>query len=104
MTVVVEQNLVTTDSIVLAKEDQVSAELVGEAVILNLESGVYYGLNPVGTDVWQFIQSPQPVSAVCSRIVEEYDVEAGRCKQDVLKLLNDMASKGLIEVTTKHNG
>jgi hypothetical protein len=43
-------------STVVAAKDQVSCDLAGEAVILNLKSGIYYGLNPVAARVWSLIQ------------------------------------------------
>ena len=104
MTVGSDQNPVTLKSIVVAGENQVSAELVGEAVILNLHTGTYYGLNPIGADIWQFIKTPQQVNAVCAYILEEYEVDTDRCQHDVLNLLNDLAANGLIEVKLEVNG
>lgn len=73
--------------------------MVGEAVILDLESGRYYSLNPVGARVWDLIQTPQSVSAIRDVLLAEYEVERARCEQDLLRLLGDMAVQGLIEVT-----
>ena len=75
------------DSTVVRAKDQVSCDLVGEAVILNLKSGVYYGLNPVGARIWELIQEPRTVSAVLDVLLEQYNVEAGRCERDLFCLL-----------------
>lgn len=71
-------------------------ELAGEAVLLNLESGVYYGLDSVGTRVWALVASGQPVSTVCATLLEEYDVEAETLERDVLTLVTDLCAKGLL--------
>lgn len=90
---------IALESTVHATQAAVSSELADEVVILNLSNGVYYGLNPMGTTVWQLVQQPQRVSDVCARIHAEYDVEPERCERDVLALLQDMQAAGLIEVS-----
>ncbi len=86
------------DSIVCASRQQVSSELGGEVVILNVKAGIYHGLDNVGATVWQLIQHPQKVAAIRDCLLKEYQVEADRCEQDLLELLQDMAANGLIEV------
>jgi hypothetical protein len=95
--------ILKTSTVVTAK-DQVWCELVGEAVILNLKSGIYYGLNTVGARVWSLIQEPQTVSVVLDTLLEEYDVEPDRCESDLLALLQDLAGRELIEVQAQTNG
>ena len=43
----------------VATKDQVSCDLAGEAAILNIKSGVYYGLDPVGARIWNLMQEPR---------------------------------------------
>jgi hypothetical protein len=78
--------------------------MAGEAVILNLDSGVYYGLNPVGARVWQLIQEPRIVSELLSSLLETYEVEAGRCESDLFSLLGDLAANELIVIEPAQNG
>jgi hypothetical protein len=85
-------------SVVVATEDQVSCDLSGEAAILNLKSGVYYGLDAVGSAIWSLIQKPKTVSEVCDALLQTYEVEQGRCEGDLLALLEEMADAELIEV------
>jgi hypothetical protein len=86
------------DSTVVRAKDQVSCDLVGEAVILHLKSGVYYGLNPVGARIWELIQEPRTVSAMLDVLLEQYNVEAERCERDLFALLDDLASRDLIAI------
>jgi hypothetical protein len=88
---------VSSRSVVVASRDQVSCDLGGEVAILNLQSGLYYGLDEVGAWIWSFIQEPKVLDDVREAILKEYDVDAERCEQDLLALLENMASKGLIE-------
>jgi hypothetical protein len=90
--------LISEHSTVVAVKDQVSADLAGEAAILNLKSGVYYGLNEVGARIWQLIQKPTTVTTIRDTLLEEYEVESDSCGRDLLALLQDLATAGLIEV------
>lgn len=87
----------TLSSIVVAVQDQMSSDLGGETVILHMGSGVYFGLDEVGTRVWALIQQPRAVAEVCRKLLEEFDVELHRCQVSVLALLREMADAGLIE-------
>jgi hypothetical protein len=85
-------------SVVVVAQDQVSCDLAGEAAILNIKSGVYYGLDPVGARIWNLIQEPREVAEIQSTITSEYDVEPERCAQDLAELLQKLLAEGLIEV------
>ncbi|KPL12125.1 thymidylate synthase [candidate division BRC1 bacterium SM23_51] len=95
--------MISTQSTVVAARDQVSSNLDGEAAILNLKNGVYYGLDPVGARIWSLIQEPTTVAELRDAIVEEYEVEPDRCERDLLALLRDLAAEGLIEVRDETN-
>jgi hypothetical protein len=84
---------------VVATADQVSTVLGDETVILQLEDDIYYGLDPVGTSIWQLLQEPRQVAAIRDRIVGEFDVEAERCERDLAALLRDLAERRLIDVS-----
>ena len=95
---------ISKSSTIVAAKDQVSCDLAGEAVILNLKSGVYYGLNPVGARVWSLIQEPRTVGAVLEALLEEYEVDPGRCEGDLLLLLDELIGRDLLEIKTETNG
>ena len=86
------------DAVVKASGDQISSEVNGEAVTLNLKSGVYFSLNAVGSRIWQLLQEPSSVGAIRAVIEREFEVETEQCERDVIRLLDRLASKGLIEV------
>jgi hypothetical protein len=91
-------------SIVVASPHQVSCPLGEESAILNLSNTIYYGLNPVGTRVWNLLQKPRSIGELRDALVDEYDVEAERCERDLLELLEKMSAEGLIEVSSAAAG
>jgi hypothetical protein len=95
---VVKSVNLSEQSVVVVARDQVSCDLGGEAAILNIKNGVYYGLDPVGAHVWNLLQKPQRVAEIRSAVLQAYDVEPDRCRQDVDTLLENLLAEGLIEV------
>lgn len=90
---------ISTSSIVVAAKDQVSSDLAGETVLLSMQSAMYYGLDQVGSRIWELVREPIRVSEIRNAIMAEYDVEQERCEADVLAFLRELSGKGLIEVT-----
>ena len=85
-------------SIIVANEEQISSDLGGEAVILNLKTGVYHGLNEVGARIWNLIEQPSSVSDIKQTLLQEYEVEAQQCDRDLKALLEHLLAAGLIDV------
>ena len=84
--------------VVSSNKDLISRDLDGEAVILNLESGKYFGLNEVGARIWSLLKESKSVKEILDTLLNEYDVEAERCEHELLTLLNDLSENGLIEI------
>lgn len=77
----------------------VARNLSGEMVILDLERGIYFGLNPVGTRIWELLGEGRPATEICQVIPQEYDVGAGEAQADVMALLAELLSRSLIVPT-----
>ena len=88
----------TLRSVVSAAREQVSSGIGDDTVILELRAGVYYGLDGVGTRVWELLREPRTVSEIRDRMVAEFDVDDDRARDDLLVFLAEMADSGLVEV------
>lgn len=87
----------TLTSVVVASRDQVSVDLAGEAAILHVANGTYYGLDPLGSQIWTLLQEPRQIMNIRDYILERYDVQPEQCEADLLALLHDLLRVGLIE-------
>lgn len=94
----IESMTLSSQSIVVASQAQVSSNLQEESVILDVQSGTYYGLNDVGASIWAIIQEPTTVASIQSAIISEYDVTPEACNQDVLDLLHQLMEIGLVRI------
>jgi len=95
---------VSLESGVAISEDVVSRDLQGEAVILNLESGTYFGLDRVGTRIWSLLQEGGSLRGVFEAIQQEYDVAPETLERDLLRLVQELRAKGLLSVSPSHGG
>ncbi len=87
----------TLNDRVAIPEDVVFQKVGEETVLLNLEGGVYYGLDPVGSRFWELLIEQGSLRAVFERMVEEYDATAQTLERDLLRLAETLAAKGLIK-------
>ncbi len=69
-----------------------------EAVLLNLSSGVYYGLNAVGARMVQVMHQSATLGDAVDLLLREYDVDEAQLRADLYRLLDDMQGRGLITV------
>ena len=81
---------------VRVNDDTLFQDLQGEGVLLNLKNGVYFGLDPVGTRVWQLIETRGVLSEVLAVLLDEFDVPEQRCTDDLLALVTEMETQGLV--------
>ncbi len=93
------KQVIEKDTVIVASKEQISSEVAGESVILNLKSGVYFGLNSVGLCVWNLIEQPKTFADIGNALLEKYDVEVEQCNHDLRNLLEALQTQGLIEVS-----
>jgi hypothetical protein len=80
------------------RTDVVFRQLDDEAVLLDLKSGTYFGLNPVGTRIWQLLGEQASLSAVLDTLAGEYDAARDELERDLLSLGQELCERGLTEI------
>ena len=73
-------------------------EVDGEMVLLDMNSENYFGLDAVGTDIWQAMQEKETLQEVLETLLEQYDVEEEVLKKDLLNFVDKLQESGLVEV------
>ena len=94
----------TLKASVSVPEDVVFQELEGEAVLLNLGTGKYYGLDAVGTRMWHTLTEYGRVEPGYQALLERYDVPQEQLRQDLLALLDTLAGYGLLLLSEDQPG
>jgi hypothetical protein len=86
------------DRTVRITEETIFRELAGEAVLLQLRAGMYFGLDTVGTRLWQLIAEHGDLRRVFAQAREEFDVDDATLERDLLALVDSLVSRDLVVV------
>jgi Coenzyme PQQ synthesis protein D (PqqD) len=78
----------------------VFAELDAEAILLNTSTGIYFGLDSVGTRIWTLLGQNLSDEQIHAQLIEEYDVDADELRTDLARLLEQLEAHGLITRST----
>jgi hypothetical protein len=82
---------------VLSIPPQVMSRLVDdETVLLDLESGMYFGLDGVGKKIWDSVSEGRSIGEIISIIISEYEVDEDRAEADVIAFTSDLVERGLL--------
>jgi len=90
--------MIPADPIVSASQNQVSGSLNGETVLLSSTTNQYYGLNTVGSRIWELIQQPRRLSAICNVLAEEFQVDPSICERDTRELVGKLGEAELAKL------
>ena len=88
---------ISLDTLVAKDSNQVIDRVVDDgALLINLHNGDYFSLNGTGARVWENIDGSRTVGELVELVLAEYDADAEEVVADVLSLVNDLASEGLV--------
>jgi len=82
----------------IRKEDTISGQLHEELVMMDIDQGKYFALNPVATRIWELLENELTLDELCNLLLDEYDVGEEQCKKEVKEHLEEMVKMKLIEV------
>ncbi|MCB1033152.1 MAG: PqqD family protein [Acidobacteria bacterium] len=84
--------------------DVMFRELQGEAVLLDLKSQKYFGLDAVGTRIWQLLETETPRTAMLDALLEEFEVSRDQLRADLSAFLERLEAAGLIQLEARGPG
>lgn len=86
----------TPESRVVRSEDFITSTVDNELVMMSLEKGTYYGLDAIGSQIWENIAAPITIDALCQKLVDAFEVDPAQCQADVLAFLNELHQEGMV--------
>ena len=89
------------EQVVARTDESLSATLDGEAVLLQPEAGMYYGMNEVATLLWERLEEPATVADLRAELRSEFDVEAAVADRDLRAFLADLKAADLVEISER---
>jgi ornithine carbamoyltransferase len=92
-----DKTALSETDVVRRAEFVVEADVDGEIVVLNPDTGACYGLDAIATQIWTSLAEPGSVRGICARLLERYDVDRATCEAQVLDLIEQLRGEGVIE-------
>jgi hypothetical protein len=90
--------ILVQDMLVRRRDGLIQAEVDGELVALHIDNGACYGFNVTATRVWALIESPRRLSEIKDTLLSEYEVDPDTCRAQLIDLLRELESDGLVEL------
>ena len=76
--------------------DMLASEINGEVVMMSIESGRYYGMNPTGVYIWKALENPLTVQDLLKHITDTFKLSEDQCRTEVLPFLEDMVKEKIL--------
>ena len=89
----------TLDTSVVRSDRIMSSPVDNALVMMDMDGGKYFSLDPSGADIWARLAEPVRIDELCDQLTQKYAVTPEDCQQDVLNLLKKMLSEGLVATT-----
>jgi len=90
--------MITDTTIVKRNPKIVFNQVDDDLVMMDIDQGSYFGLNPVGAAIWSRIENEISVGDLINKLLDEYDIDASVCKNDTLAFLESTVEKGFIQI------
>lgn len=92
--------MISKNSRVVAVDHISIVDIGGEAVVLNLNAGEYFGLNGAGARILELIQKPLRISDVVTTLEKDYDVSIEKLEKDVIEFVEGLMQKEIVRIET----
>ncbi|MCA1199568.1 PqqD family protein [Sphingomonas sp. R647] len=79
--------------------DWISSDLGDQLMMMNIDRGIYIGLNPMGAQIWRLIETPHATDDICAELIDRFEVDPATCRAEVDAFIDKMAARGLVLVT-----
>lgn len=90
---------ITETTLISKSSEQTSGQLDGEAVLMHMENGSYFGLGNTGSKIWELLDKPMQAGMLCNELTKVYEVDMKTCFEDVRSFLVKLKEAKLITCT-----
>lgn len=94
----IDAHSITPETTVMRHQKVLHSDMGDAAVMMSVERGAYYSLDPIGTQIWKSLETPMLVSTLCAQLLTQYDVTPEQCAANVLRFLNELYAYDLIAI------
>ena len=89
-------NSINLQTVIARNPDIIHSVMDDEIVMMGVEQGSFFGIDRIGSHIWNLLETPMKVEDLLAKLVLEYEVEYDQCKEDTLLFLNEMLKNKVI--------
>jgi hypothetical protein len=96
--------MIAIDSVVVQDSEPIATTVDDEVVMLSVRAGAYFGLDGVGSEIWNLIHEPRRVGDICNSLSKTYNADENTVARDVVAFLESLLERGLVRVVGDARG
>jgi hypothetical protein len=77
-------------------KEVIQSKIGDEVVMLDIESGFYFGMNSVGSEIWSHLSEPITIDDLINKLMERFDIDRATCEKDTIEFMNQLFEKNII--------
>lgn len=78
--------------------DILASEVDGEVVMMSIEQGKYYGLDPIGAAIWNKLEEATNITSICEELEKDYKADYTTIENDVRLFVEDLIKNNIVEI------
>lgn len=90
--------MIPIDAVLIRDSEPFSTTVKEEVIMLSVRAGTYYGLNPVGSEIWSLLSQPRRLSEICARLSQIYDADPDTIIRETSDFVEALLARGLVRV------
>ncbi|MEO1124402.1 MAG: PqqD family peptide modification chaperone [Cyanobacteria bacterium J06639_16] len=89
---------ISKQSVATVKKGLLASDLVGKTIVLDINSGCYFGLHTIASNIWNLPETPRSDQAIQNSLIAGHPIAPEQCERDTLTLWKELQGEGLVEV------
>jgi hypothetical protein len=90
--------MISLEAIVVQDSEPVTATIDDEVVMLSVSAGAYFGLNGIGSEIWNRLREPKRISDLCKELANQYEGDRETISRDVASFVQALLERGLLRL------
>lgn len=92
------KSIIALETVLLRKSETPSTDISGEIGLMNIDTGKYFALNTIGSEIWKKLENPTSLQDLINSLIAEYDIDFNSCLSEVKPFMEQLIQEGIVTV------
>ncbi len=92
----IDEKQIQLNSVIIINPEIIFNIIDGEVVIMSIAKNNFYGIDEIGSHIWELLKKPKSVEEIITIMEQNYEVDRTTCQKDVIEFLEEILAQGLI--------